>query len=87
MRLIDADALERHEADTYGAIEDVVLAEDIENAPTIDPEDLRHKGEWEWTEDGEADFEQYWVCSCCGEKDYIEENYCPNCGAKMEDAK
>ena len=36
MRLIDADALERHEADTYGAVEDVVYAEDIDNAPTID---------------------------------------------------
>ena len=36
MRLIDADALKRHEADTYGAIEDVVYAEDIDNAPTID---------------------------------------------------
>jgi len=38
MRLIDADKLERHEADTYGAIEDVVYAEDIDAAPTIDAE-------------------------------------------------
>ena len=36
MRLIDADKLERHEADTYGAIEDVIYAEDVDNAPTID---------------------------------------------------
>ncbi len=36
MRLIDADKLERHEADTYGAVEDVVYAEDIDSAPTID---------------------------------------------------
>ena len=42
------------------------------------------EGEWIWTENGEEDYEQYWLCSCCHEKSYIEEKYCPNCGAKMK---
>lgn len=27
-----------------------------------------------------------WTCSCCGENNFwIKSDYCPNCGAKMED--
>lgn len=43
----------------------------------------RKKGEWIWTETGDADYEQYWVCSECSEHNYYESNYCPNCGADM----
>ena len=42
------------------------------------------KGEWIWTENGEEDYEQYWVCSCCHAKLYWESKFCPNCGAKMK---
>ena len=42
------------------------------------------EGVWIWTESGQEDYEQYWVCSCCHEKDYFEDKYCPNCGAKMK---
>ena len=41
------------------------------------------EGEWVWTENGEEDYEQYWVCSCCHEKSYWESKFCPECGAKM----
>ena len=55
----------------------------MESVPVADVVEVKH-GEWIWTENGEADYEQFWVCSVCGEKDYIETNYCPNCGAKMD---
>ena len=42
------------------------------------------KGEWMWTEKGEADCEKYWVCSACKEHDFVKTKYCPNCGAKMK---
>ena len=42
------------------------------------------EGEWIWTESGQEDYEQYWVCSCCHEKDYFEDKFCPNCGTKMK---
>lgn len=52
-------------------------------SPEADVVEVRH-GEWTWTENGEADYEQYWVCSVCGEKSYIETKYCSDCGAKMD---
>ena len=45
------------------------------------------EGEWIWTENGEEDYEQYWVCSCCHEKSYWESKFCSECGAKMTSAK
>lgn len=81
MRLIDADALERHEADTYGAIEDVVYAEDIDNAPTIEAEPVKH-GHWET---GRLCYE----CSVCknGYLGMPKTKFCPNCGAKMDEVQ
>ena len=49
------------------------------------------KGHWIGISDGYADgYPVYveWECSCCGVIEEDEKptwNYCPNCGAKMED--
>ena len=45
----------------------------------------RKKGQWKWSEDNAS-----WCCSVCGcvfeEIDWKPEyNYCPNCGARMEE--
>ena len=42
------------------------------------------EGEWIWTENGNADYEKYWVCSNCKEHDFVKSKFCPNCGAKMK---
>ena len=42
------------------------------------------EGEWVWTENGEADYEKYWVCSVCKEHEFIKSKFCPHCGAKMK---
>lgn len=42
------------------------------------------EGAWIWTENGEEDYEQYWVCSCCHEKSYWKSKFCSDCGAKMK---
>ena len=65
------------------------MMDELEEAPTINPEDLRPKGQWiERVGLGE------WVCSECQHEIYLpfgetpEEvgtNYCPSCGAKMEE--
>ena len=94
MRLIDADKLEQKAFCTAPATVDnlyggdsVVLLEDIENAPTIDPEDLRPKGEWiRPTKINGRSFNIPHCSVCDGVPCGVDENthYCPNCGAKME---
>ena len=98
-RYIDADALLKKQTTirvTYhcqGADEwddyEVVLVKDINNAPTISPDEVRGVGKW--VDKGV----RAWSCSCCGtplnhirqfasfEKNELP-NYCPNCGAKMK---
>ena len=61
----------------------------LAEAPAVDPEDLRPQGQWiERVGLGK------WICSECQREIYLpfgetpEEigtNYCPNCGAKMEE--
>ena len=93
MRLIDADALMKQaywkgEVPTndnlYADGCEVVNAADIEDAPTIDAEPVRH-GRWEFKHPNG------WACSECGEwglmidnRGICKSNYCPNCGAKMD---
>lgn len=89
MRLIDADSLETHEI-YEGEWVRVVYADDIDNAPTIDAEPVRH-GRWieRKSYPGVACY-----CSECNYKNYgrpyqntyfiVPYNFCPNCGAKMD---
>ena len=69
MRLIDADKLPLD-----------IEHEDIDDAPTIDAVEVKH-GEWTYENHWWSSFPE---CSCCGEMQTIESNYCPNCGAKMK---
>lgn len=96
MRLIDGDELLEkmyRYTDNEGAKmpygdDDSLIHKDsacflIENAPTIEPE--RKKGTWDYTDDM---YETY-KCSECGfnTDDYIEYNFCPNCGADMREGE
>lgn len=110
-RLIDADVLilALETQDYSGSPEsledwtpqDLTKAEiaDINNAPTIDAEPVRH-GKWIKMSDADG---HYYACSECGEELYREwsfdreydlfpkkktidkTHYCPNCGAKMDE--
>lgn len=55
--------------------------------PTINPEGLRPKGRWIYL--GESFFDTVYKCSECGHPEKMnkkcKKNYCPNCGAKMEE--
>ena len=92
MRLIDADALKAYAYESrewsHGGHPFVVEVDDIDDAPTIDPDDLRGKGEW--TKTPERSIKSYLRrCSKCGKDSYFcggegcSYNFCPNCGAKM----
>lgn len=96
MRPIDADELKKKAKLRGHCISLLVTAfnmcvdvHDIDNAPTINPEDLRPKGKWIPSEFGFPDRSK--KCSRCGEyeeprteKKKPFPDYCPNCGAKME---
>lgn len=55
----------------------------ILDMPAADVAEVVH-GRWIWNEEGEIDWEQFYRCSNCGDKEYWESNFCPNCGAKMD---
>lgn len=99
MKLIDADELTKTYCDKCiekDCADCIVL--DIKNAPTIKAEPVK-RGKWDYRYDKE--YEGYVpCCSICECTDAISRsdyeyrggkirdnnsNYCPNCGAKMED--
>ena len=80
MRLIDADALPKYTGYALSADE---VAKAVENAPTIEAEPVRRG---RWLQD--SFLTDTILCSNCGFNLPTEEmasNYCPNCGAKMEE--
>lgn len=96
MRLIDADAYlfrcETCRSNSSGGCDTWCehgesYRPNMAKIPTIDPEELRPKGEWVKAENDVC----YWyVCSECGGRpahqfryDFFSP-YCPHCGAKME---
>ena len=84
MRLIDADELKKDFNLNFGGISHAAAAtEIIDRQPTIDPESLRPHGKWV-----KDQFSYRYLCTNC--KMTLPEwmgvfNYCPCCGAKMED--
>lgn len=82
MRLIDVDKLIDYTDDRYSWHEigrrerdDIVWA--LEYAPTVDAVPVRY-GKWTVTP-------TYIKCSECGESFMLyPQNYCPNCGARMD---
>ena len=84
-RLIDANALIdwltkatgfRTNCDDCTDIDclDCIIEEAIKNAPTVDAKPVVH-----------AHWEHHIQCSECGQVDTTEPNYCPNCGAQMDE--
>ena len=59
---------------------------DLKNIPRVEAEPVRH-GKWVNKNNGKWNTLPVFMCSECGDYDprlYGNENYCPNCGAKME---
>nr|DAG77349.1 MAG TPA: hydrogenase/urease nickel incorporation protein [Caudoviricetes sp.] len=101
IRLVDVGELEADlkkdlaEEEAKGKDDDILFCEsisdaldDLSNLPTIDPETLRPVAHWE---ESVCFDDAFWVCSNCKfPSEAIAAprlyHYCPNCGAKMEDA-
>lgn len=94
MRLIDADKLLEKEQvffDEDGDYVDGVTEDDIINADIIDAVPV--KGRWTLSDNGSEFCDNVYTCSNChtsftmtyqDEKDW---NYCPHCGARMEEVE
>lgn len=84
-RLIDANALHYHMGVNQNDKQIFyITGEDIDAAPTIDPESLRLRAHW----DDAKGYDYHVCCSNCGvifQSWAAFCNYCPNCGARMED--
>lgn len=88
-RLIDANALRYR----MGVNQDdkqifYVTGEDIDAAPTIDPESLWTRAQWiprRMKFPGESLTVTMYECGLCEKQQWNATNFCPNCGAKMED--
>lgn len=79
MRLIDADALIKYCEDNWIPLN----VDAVNEQPTIEPE--RKKGKWK-RKIVDSGYNADWVCSECGDRwkyDFINFNFCPNCGADM----
>lgn len=96
MRLIDADALlkDQYIIDASGTVygrRDYVTLNEIENAPTIEPE--QKNGKWIKVEkvfhtrfhSDQPDTYHEYRCTGCLKASDKATNYCPNCGSKMEE--
>lgn len=90
MRLIDADTLQKR---FFGEIlMEVVDAEDIDNAPTIDAKPVV-RGHWINEKVMVKGYKAKYCydCSVCGKSTGYEyfpiSNYCPSCGANMREEK
>ncbi|MBR2825812.1 MAG: hypothetical protein IKE51_06075 [Solobacterium sp.] len=92
MRLIDKDKLQKNYSYYCNHLErHVVDVDDIENMPTVDAKPIRH-GQWLYDRLCSTNGGTYGVqrCSNCGYyyKDFGDEwNYCPHCGALMEEVE
>ena len=99
MRLIDAEAFLKAEIDRCGSAplvgtctsDNEYLSESLKKAPTIEAKPVIHA---HWVTEQEAEeinrYDLTYCCSACGHCDWdcTESEgfeYCPNCGAKMDE--
>ena len=87
-RLIDANKLLKQRFNMYTGFQGtvpVVAVRDIENAPTIDTENLRAIGRWiPLGQIVRSPLVKNYKCSECEHQEHCGTHYCSNCGAKME---
>lgn len=100
MRLINADALKyKNLAEVNGRLTYVLTPEEINNAPTVEPDEIQammkdylvyrcesKRPQGEWISKHLLDNTHIWVCSECGNQNthgITVEKACWKCGAKM----
>lgn len=88
MRPIDADEAKRFAAECWpNPVYRLAIDGLLDSCPTIDPKDLQPHGRWERVipSKSAAKWCRSVSCSVCHTEGYKRYNYCPNCGAKMDE--
>ena len=71
----------------FGGVSHAIIASRLlDEIPAADVSPVRH-GRWIYHPDDLFPGDSTQECSCCHEEEYLtlyNENYCPNCGAKMD---
>ena len=71
----------------FGGVSHAIIASRLlDEIPAADVAPVRH-GRWIYHPDDLFPGDSTQECSCCHEEEYLtlyNENYCPNCGAKMD---
>ena len=79
----------------YNPSREEYIRSHMEKVPAVDTALVAH-GRWKaysvphWTkrydDNGDPEYKYYdeYVCSACGRRTVIKENFCPKCGAKMD---
>ena len=77
------DLLAKAKAKQNGVFAAPVILNLIEKAPEVDVVEVKHG---EWIKDNNfSQIVNKYKCSLCGVEDIVlHQNYCPNCGAKMD---
>ena len=85
MRLIDADKLRKDVLDLpncYNGFSDTydkaIIIDLVDEQPTVKAEPIKH---WKWL----TNIHRRTVCSECGFRPETKTDYCPSCGAKMDE--
>ena len=80
---IDRWVKNTHVLIAFPANEVMPLFESVHKLPSVTPQPKMGR----WSHDG-SHWENRWICSECGYKLIdMQTNYCPNCGAKMQEVK
>lgn len=87
MRLIDADALKETFRKEYKVTGHGIIGNIIDEEPTVDAVPVRH-GKWIFNpKDAIEMMFTLPKCSECGAESVDGGNYCPNCGARMDEER
>lgn len=82
MYLIDKEKLKERFLEEYPqAYYPMHFVKLIDGAPPVEE---RKRGKWIYNVNSESIAEE-WDCSECGQWTFAKTNYCPYCGARMED--
>ena len=85
-KYISAEVVKVYMFEAYPLLQREYLINAINGMPAADVQEVKH-GRWEYNNEAYVGSNPYgsYNCSICGENVPHKTNYCPNCGARMDE--